>query len=343
MRRTILASVFACTTSLLFSHVASAQSAGEQCDRLATQSLIKTKPADIKGVAYKDIDAKAATRACAEAVAADPDVPRYHIQYGRALNKAGENDKALAEFEAARKAGAWEALIFMGDLYFYGDFGSPDYEKAFALNMEAAEHGVADAAYSVGIWYRTGVGVAKDLDKALYWNRKAYELGQKDAAIEIGYAYENGLAVKADLAEALRWYRIAADNNEAMAMNNIGVFYSNGTGGVTRDLTKAMIWFRKAEAEGLPLAHINIAEFLDTGKATEVDHRRAAEYVLKAFDLGDKWVDPFNRDVVYGQKWSEAFWREIQTELGKRGHYNGPIDGQLSEATRAAFEKIVEK
>jgi TPR repeat protein len=327
---------------VLFPALAHAETPGEACDRLATQSLIKTKPANVKGVKFADIDAKAAIRACAEAIAAHPDVPRYYIQYGRALNKDGKNEQALAAYEAARKAGHWEANIFIGDLYFYGDFGSVDYEKAFALNMEAAEHGVAYAAYTVGIWYRDGLGVAKNREKALSWYRKAYEMGEKEAAIDIGYAYDLGLAVKVDPAEALRWYHIAAANGHGMAMNNIGAFYANGTA-VAKDSVKAVAWFRKAQATGNPLAHINLADFTDHGRATEINHALAAEYVLKAFDLGDKWVDPTNRDIVFRTRWTPKFWREVQTRLKERGHYSGPIDGQLTEATKAAFEKIVEK
>lgn len=115
--------------------VALAETAGEQCDRLAGHSLDTTKPANVKSVKYDDIDAEAAIKACSEAVSSHPDVPRYRAQYGRALNKAGKLDQALAEYEAARKAGHWAANIYMGDMYFNGDFGSVDYEKAFALNL----------------------------------------------------------------------------------------------------------------------------------------------------------------------------------------------------------------
>lgn len=321
---------------------ARAETSGEACDRLATHSSIKSKPKEVKGVPWDKIDVDAAVKSCAEAVSAYPDVARYRIQYGRALNKAGKNDQALAEYEVAKKAGLWEANIFIGDMYFYGDFGSVDYPKAFAVNIEAAEHGIGYSANTLGIWYRDGVGVPKDFEKSLSWLRKAHELGDKNVAVDLGYAYEHGLAVKVDLAEAFRWYQSAANAGNAMAMNNMGVCYANGIG-VAVDKVKALVWFRKAEAEKVPLAYINIAGFVDDGTETDVNHKLAAEYVLKAFDEGDKWNDPGNRDIVLNRKWTSDFWREMQTQLQARGHYSGPIDGKPTDMTKAALEKIVDK
>lgn len=106
---------------------------------------------------------------------------------------------------------------------------------------------------------------------------------------------------------------------------------------------KAMVWFRKAEAEKVPLAYINVALFTDQGTETKVDHKLASEYVVKAFDAGDKWTDPFNRDIVLNMKWTPEFWQEMQETLKQLGHYTGPIDGRLTQATKEAFEKIVDK
>jgi TPR repeat protein len=338
-----LVSSLALATSLaLISLPTRAETAGEACDRLATHSSIKSKPENVKGVSWAEIDPKAAIMSCAAAVTAYPDVARYHIQYGRALNKAGKNDQALAEYEIGKKSGLIEANIFLSEMYLYGDLGAVDYEKALALNLEAAENGVGFAANTLGIWYRNGDVVAKDLEKSLSWLRKSHELGDKNVGVDLGFAYEHGLAVKVDKAEALRWYRIAADAGNGLAMNNLGAAYSNGVG-VAKDAAKAMVWFRKAEAEKIPLAYINVALFTDHGTETKVDHKLAAEYVVKAFDAGDKWTDPYNRDAVMSMKWTPAFWREMQETLKQLGHYTGPIDGTLTQATKDALEKIVDK
>lgn len=330
------------TSFLMYSMVVQAETSGEACDRLASHSAIKSKPHDLKGVPWDKLDSDAAISSCAAAVATSPDVARYHIQYGRALNKAGKNNQALAEYDFAKKEGLIEANVFIADMYLYGDLGAVDYDKALSLNLEAAEHGVGFAANTLGIWYRNGDVVAKDLDKSISWLRKSHELGDKNVGVDLGYAYEHGLGVKADEAEAIHWYRIAADAGNGLAMNNVGAAYSNGVG-VATDTVKAMVWFRKAEAEKVPLAYINVALFTDRGTETKVDHKLAAEYVVKGFDAGDKWTDPQNRDIVLNMKWTPEFWRELQIQLRSRGHYDGPIDGQLSEATKIAFEKIVEK
>lgn len=340
--RYLIDSLALATLLALISNPVKAETPGEACDRLATHSSIKSKPKDVKGVPWDNIDANAAVKFCAAAIAANPDVPRYHVQYGRALNKAGKYDQAFAEYALAKKAGLWEANVFIGDMYLYGDLGAVDYSKAFALNMEAAENGIGFAANTLGIWYRDGVVTEKDLAKSLAWLRKAHDLGDKNVGVDLGYAYENGLGVKVDMAEAFRWYSHAAEAGNGLAMNNVGACYSNGNG-VPQDKVKAMVWFRKAEAEKVPLAYINIASFADHGTVTEVNHKLAAEYVVKALDQGDKWADPFNRDTVFNMEWTPEFWQAIQATLRDRGHYTGPIDGKLTQATKDAFERIVEK
>jgi predicted TPR repeat methyltransferase len=49
----------------------------------------------------EQIDASAAMTACSAAVAANPKVARYHFQLGRALNKAGKLNEAMAEYGLA--------------------------------------------------------------------------------------------------------------------------------------------------------------------------------------------------------------------------------------------------
>jgi len=94
---------------------------------------------------------------------------------------------------------------------------------------------------------------------------------------------------------------------------------------------------------GAPIAYVNIGESIDKGWGIERNPKLAAEYVLKGFDLGSKWDDPRNSEIVFSETWSSEFWREIQIRLKQRGHHAGTIDGQLTNATRAAFEKIVER
>jgi TPR repeat protein len=343
MRAFIVVVFTAAGISLLFGANSLAETAGEKCDSVASHPFDKSNPANVKPVKIDDIDAEKAIEYCSAAVAAEPDSTRYHFQLGRALNRAKKFELALAEYKIAADKGHWLATANIGDIYFYGDLGAPDYEKAFPFNIAAAEHGIDYAALSVAMSYRDGLGVAKDPVKALAWFRRTYELSEDPvAALDIGYAYETGAAVAVDHAEALRWYRISADKGNAMAMNNIGVMYDKGLA-VAQDRVKALVWFRKAEANGNPLAHINIGEFFDNGRAGEVDHGKAADYVLKAFEIGNNWDDRTNRDLLFGQKWTPDFWREFQTRLKARNLYQGPIDGTPSEATKGALEKVVDK
>lgn len=72
----------------------------------------------------EQIDASAAMTACSAAVAANPKVARYHFQLGRALNKAGKLNEAMAEYGLATEFGVWIAETSIGDMYEFGDFGT---------------------------------------------------------------------------------------------------------------------------------------------------------------------------------------------------------------------------
>lgn len=329
--------------SLLSGANALAETAGEKCDAVASHILDKTNPPNVKPVKMDDIDAAKAILYCSDAVAANPESARYHFQLGRAYNAAKKFELALAEYQIAAGRGYWLAQANIGDIYYFGDLGAVDYAKAFPFNLAAAEHGIDYAALNVAYSYRDGLGIAKDPAKALVWFRKTYELGGDPlAALDIGYSYETGTTGVVDHTQALHWYRIAADKGNAMAMNNIGAMYDKGRA-VAEDKVKAMIWFRKAEAAGNPLSHLNIGAYFDNGRAGEVNHAKAADYVLKAFEVGGAWDDRGNQNYLFEESWTPEFWRELQTRLRAKGHYDGPIDGMPSEATKAAVEKIVDK
>jgi uncharacterized protein len=259
------------------------------------------------------------------------------------LYKAGKYEQARPEIMIAREADIVLANAFIADMYFYGEGVPTDQQKALEYNLKAANDGVAYSALNTGFAYRDALGTKEDFVEALRWFRRAHELGEKDAALPIGWAYENGQAVKVDYPEAMRWYQLAAKNGNSDGVNNVGSLYQRGLS-VARDDVKALVWYRRAQSMGHAKANINVANMTDIGVVTDKNPALAVDYVLKAFDIGDRFQDPDNAVTFLSfYKWSPEFWTIMQQKLKDMGHYTGPIDGKLSAETKAAFDKIVDR
>lgn len=84
-------------------------------------------------------------------------------------------------------------------------------EKAFVLNMKAAESGFHDAVLAAGWFYLNGVGVEKDLHQAKHWYRKAARQGDSGAIFSIGQIAHD----QRDYADALVWFSRAVDHGHA--------------------------------------------------------------------------------------------------------------------------------
>ena len=68
-----------------------------------------------------------------------------------------------------------------GDMYYYGEGVTQDYEEAFRWYQKAAERGLANAQFNLGWMYRKGEGVMQDNQQAVKWYRKAADQGHTDA------------------------------------------------------------------------------------------------------------------------------------------------------------------
>ena len=83
------------------------------------------------------------------------------------------------EYEEAKKLYAKLAGIdsasrcqyVLGDMYFQGQGGEKDYDKARRLFIQAAEGGNADAQNNLGYIYTLGIGTDTDFNEAKKWLR----------------------------------------------------------------------------------------------------------------------------------------------------------------------------
>jgi TPR repeat protein len=79
-------------------------------------------------------------------------------------------------------------------------------EKAFSLQMRAAEQGYAPAQRAVGAAYLEGEGVERDPKQALHFLTQAAASDDADAKAWLGWMYANGQGVPLDEAQALGWF-----------------------------------------------------------------------------------------------------------------------------------------
>ena len=298
------------------------------CDRLA--GIWERDRPGTREVFSEAIDSIHAVPACRAAVERFPQRARYHVQYGRALAKSGNDVEAVTWFRKAANAGHSRALSNLGLMYANGRGGLPKddaeavrwyrlsaeqgdpvgqanlawmYERGRGLSKSeteavrwyrsSAEQDYAEAQNGLGWIYADGRGgVPKDDTEAVRWFRKAADQGKASGQTSLGLMYENGRGgLPKDDAEALRWYRKAAEQDYARAQTNLAWMYENGRGGLPKDDAEAVRWYRKAAEQGYAGAQNNLGVMYRQGRGgLPKDDAEAARWYRKAADQGDVWA-----------------------------------------------------
>ena len=110
------------------------------------------------------------------------------------------------EYEEAKKLYAKLAGIdsasrcqyVLGDMYFQGQGGVKDYDKARRLFIQTAEGGNADAQNNLGYIYTLGIGTDTDFNEAKKWLRMGAAQGHPQAMVGLGSLYRNGWGILKD-------------------------------------------------------------------------------------------------------------------------------------------------
>src|SRR6266403_502437 len=217
------------------------------CD---TQAASKVDPQRKgEGVSLDKVDSAKAIPACLDALSHDPNSQRFQFQLGRAYEKSGDNDQAVAWYRKAAEQGFGLAQNNLGSMYLKGLGVGKDNALGLSWIRKAAEQGVDAAQTSLGILYAEGNGAAKDDVQAAIWSRKAAEHGFSQAQYNLGLMYERGVGVPKDDLEAFSWTRKAAEQGFAQAQYNLGLMYDHGAG-VAKDDAQAFNWMCRAAEQG---------------------------------------------------------------------------------------------
>ncbi len=219
----------------------------QDCDRLAAHPLDPRRAAP--GVAWDDLDADKAIAACQAAVRAYPDELRFEYQLARAVDRAGEPDRAFPMYRFLANEDYAAAQLAVGLMYDDGIGGvAADAAMAAGWFKQAAERGHPEAQRLLGLMYVKGAGVERDLAQALIWLRMSAEQGY--AAGELALADnlvkdDAGAEAQAVNREAATWYQRAAEQGETGAQAALAALYERGRG-VERSLVQAYAWLTLA-------------------------------------------------------------------------------------------------
>ena len=158
----------------------------------------------------------------------------------------------------------------------------------------------------------------------------AAEAGHVGAMYLLARIHEKGLVGNADLALALKWYRKAAELGNTNAMVRLAIL-SAASSAPDQDFAQSVRWLKKAADQGDGIALLNLGKMHDEGVGVEREPHEAARYLLTALRAGAWTV------VDQAAKLSGDTRKELQLQLKRLGHYNGPLDGQIGPETRAAM------
>ncbi|TRX73080.1 tetratricopeptide repeat protein [Pseudomonas mangiferae] len=108
--------------------------------------------------------------------------------------KAKEYQKAIAQYQLAKKLGSNEASLQLGVIYASGLGVEKDYEKAFSYLQPLASNGDAKAQFILGSMYEMGQGVKKTWSDAVAWYVKSAGQQNTAATSALAYLYRTGEA-----------------------------------------------------------------------------------------------------------------------------------------------------
>ncbi len=340
-----------------------------QCDQLATQ------PFDLQAVTEgrlaNELDPEAVGKACAEAMAAFPDIGRFVFQHGRGAFAAGDFDQAIADFQKAYQMGHVRAGQVLGRMYFLGAGIDRDREKAVELYRKAAERGDAYALHSLGMAEIKGEGTPQNEKDGLEKLLQSLEAGHTFSYNAIGSFYANGEHVEKNVERAVYYYNRSAARNDIYGYLNVGTLYRDGNG-VPQDYEAALGWFKKAHEGGHPAAGTAIGLMYYNGQGVGKDADEATRWFRESAMRGDAW-GAYNTAWMLGQKSGETAGRDrirmlamsvavdptspaarkgeadlakadrrlkakvLQQALSDLGYEPGPVDGQPGRKTQDAL------
>ncbi len=186
-------------------------------------------------------------------------------------------DEAFKWYSIGAERGDSKALLFLGQMYEYGNGTQKNLETAMACYEKAYEEGNSDAASWIGGIYKEN----NNLDEAIKWYEISYETGDVFAPYALGGLYEK----KNNLDEAIKWYKIGAEHDNYHSQGRLGDLFEKGKG-VNKDLSLAFDYYLKAAKQGNKWSEYDVGRFYYYGLAGEKDLNKAKEWLTASASQG---------------------------------------------------------
>ncbi|CAO3629021.1 unnamed protein product [Cunninghamella echinulata] len=154
--------------------------------------------------------------------------------------------------EAADKYGNKDALLLLGDMYFYKKYYQPrDYKLAFDYYQKLANTGNATAQHILGFMYSTGIDnvVERDQAQALLYLTFAALGGNTAAEMTLGYRYYTGIGTEQSCNDAVYYYKRVAEKA-------IKEYLSGPPGGLSLPYSKVRLSDDKGGVYGYGASHV---------------------------------------------------------------------------------------
>lgn len=256
-----------------------------------------------------EIRPEIALRVCLEAVAAQPQIGRFHYQLGRAYRALRRFDEATASFERARDLGHTRAWVALGNAIAdeakrtggVNNQKVPD--EALAHYIVGVDQGDPYAFYALGrqlLRFETN----EDLRQQGYdLMMRSLEVGHTFAMNELGYFYLDSESDWYDPERGLRYLRESAARDDIYGYNNMGLVYRDGLGEEPKNPQTAYDWFVKASVGGHPNAPGNIGLMYERGllgRSGAADN--AMEWYVLGLERGDPWAGVGASYVIQDQR-----------------------------------------
>lgn len=228
----------------------------DPCDREAGDAL------DLQGVGFyrwpNEIEPAAALAACADAVAARPDVVRFVYQYGRAQLANRDFEGAHRSFRAAADAGHIRALNALAALLTAPQIDRAlvavplDPEQAAALRERGIAAGDPFAMHSHGLRLLRDGTTRAERERGFELMDRAAEMGHTFSMNELGAQFlrEDGDFFQPQ--RALAYLETSSARNDIYGHHNLGIVALQGLDGNPPDFDRAREFFERAAAGGHP-------------------------------------------------------------------------------------------
>ena len=200
-----------------------------------------------------------------------------------------EYDKAFALYVEAAAKGSLYALARLGWCYVQGEGVEEDEQKGFALIRESAEKGNTEGQIFMGHYYNV---IKRNYKETIKWYSKAAEKGNSEGQFCLGLCYYNGMFYPGGLGgernyvEAVRWFQKSARQGNSDAQYRLGNCYKKGKG-VENDYVEAIKWYRKSAELGNPKAQYNLGVCYYNGEGVEKDYAEAVKWWRKSAEQGN--------------------------------------------------------